>query len=108
VDWIVDGSVHRTLKKADTYNETSKQYEFPQTLKVSSPSTVMLPLLCPNSSDQYRLFGLDVSSLVSVHRTLKKADTYNETSKQYEFPQTPARLQMSLWWHRKEHRSTSH
>lgn len=32
-----------------------------------------------------------------VHRTLKKADTYNETSKQYEFPQTPARLQMSLW-----------
>jgi beta-glucanase (GH16 family) len=33
----------------------------------------------------------------SVQRTLKKDDTYNETSKQYEFPQTPARLQMSLW-----------
>lgn len=33
----------------------------------------------------------------SVQRTLKKADTYNETSKQYEFPQTPSRLQMSLW-----------
>lgn len=33
----------------------------------------------------------------SVQRTLKKADTYNATSKQYEFPQTPARLQMSLW-----------
>jgi beta-glucanase (GH16 family) len=33
----------------------------------------------------------------TVARTLKKADTYNETSKQYEFPQTPARLQMSLW-----------
>ena len=33
----------------------------------------------------------------SVHRTLKKADTYNETSKQYQFPQTPSRLQMSLW-----------
>ncbi|CAG8924939.1 unnamed protein product [Penicillium salamii] len=33
----------------------------------------------------------------SVQRTLKKADTYNETSKQYQFPQTPARLQMSLW-----------
>lgn len=33
----------------------------------------------------------------SVRRTLKKADTYNETSKQYEFPQTPSRLQMSLW-----------
>ncbi|KAJ5327094.1 Glycoside hydrolase family 16 CRH1 predicted [Penicillium brevicompactum] len=33
----------------------------------------------------------------SVQRTLKKADTYNETSKQYQFPQTPSRLQMSLW-----------
>ncbi|KAJ5514446.1 Glycoside hydrolase family 16 CRH1 predicted [Penicillium fimorum] len=33
----------------------------------------------------------------TVARTLKKADTYNETSKQYAFPQTPARLQMSLW-----------
>lgn len=33
----------------------------------------------------------------SVQRTLKKSDTYNETSKQYQFPQTPSRLQMSLW-----------
>ena len=33
----------------------------------------------------------------TVRRTLNKADTYNETSKQYEFPQTPSRLQMSLW-----------
>lgn len=33
----------------------------------------------------------------TVHRTLKKADTYNATSKQFEFPQTPSRLQMSLW-----------
>ncbi|KAJ5997048.1 hypothetical protein N7499_006635 [Penicillium canescens] len=33
----------------------------------------------------------------SVQRTLKKADTYNETSKQFQFPQTPSRLQMSLW-----------
>lgn len=33
----------------------------------------------------------------SIQRTLKKADTYNETSKQYQFPQTPSRLQMSLW-----------
>lgn len=32
-----------------------------------------------------------------VKRTLKKADTYNETSKQYQYPQTPSRLQMSLW-----------
>jgi beta-glucanase (GH16 family) len=33
----------------------------------------------------------------SILRTLKKSDTYNETSKQYQFPQTPSRLQMSLW-----------
>ncbi|KAJ5551535.1 Glycoside hydrolase family 16 CRH1 predicted [Penicillium sp. DV-2018c] len=32
-----------------------------------------------------------------VERTLKKSDTYNSTSKQYQFPQTPSRLQMSLW-----------
>lgn len=30
-------------------------------------------------------------------RTLKKSDTYNETTKRYEFPQTPSRLQLSLW-----------
>lgn len=39
VDWIVDGSVQRTLKKADTYNETSKQYQFPQ-----SPSRLQMSL----------------------------------------------------------------
>jgi beta-glucanase (GH16 family) len=33
----------------------------------------------------------------NVMRTLKKADTYNETSKQFQYPQTPSRLQMSLW-----------
>ncbi|KAJ5094185.1 glycosidase crf2 [Penicillium angulare] len=32
-----------------------------------------------------------------VKRTLKKSATYNETSKQYQYPQTPSRLQMSLW-----------
>ncbi|KAI5844843.1 concanavalin A-like lectin/glucanase domain-containing protein [Tricharina praecox] len=30
-------------------------------------------------------------------RTLKKSDTYNATSKQYDFPQTPSRVQLSLW-----------
>ncbi|KAI5306391.1 putative glycosidase crf2 [Ascosphaera pollenicola] len=30
-------------------------------------------------------------------RTLKKSDTYNETTKRFEFPQTPSRLQLSLW-----------
>jgi len=32
-----------------------------------------------------------------VKRTLKKSDTYNSTSNRYQYPQTPARLQMSLW-----------
>lgn len=30
-------------------------------------------------------------------RTLEKKDTYNETLKAYKFPQTPARVQFSLW-----------
>lgn len=30
-------------------------------------------------------------------RTLKKSDTYNSTSGVYEFPQTPSRLQLSIW-----------
>lgn len=30
-------------------------------------------------------------------RTLKKSETFNETSNQYQYPQTPSRLQMSLW-----------
>ncbi|KAJ5574330.1 glycosidase crf2 [Penicillium hispanicum] len=32
-----------------------------------------------------------------VMRTLKKSDTFNETANRYQYPQTPARLQMSLW-----------
>ncbi|KAL4955870.1 concanavalin A-like lectin/glucanase domain-containing protein [Aspergillus filifer] len=32
-----------------------------------------------------------------VVRTLKKDDTFNETADRYEYPQTPARMQMSLW-----------
>lgn len=30
-------------------------------------------------------------------RTLNKADTYNETSSTYNYPQTPSRLQFSIW-----------
>ena len=30
-------------------------------------------------------------------RTVKKSDTYNETDKQYHYPQTPSRVQLSLW-----------
>lgn len=32
-----------------------------------------------------------------VKRTLKKSDTWNAEKNRYQFPQTPARLQMSLW-----------
>lgn len=32
-----------------------------------------------------------------VMRTLKKSDTYNKTTNQYHYPQTPARVQLSLW-----------
>ncbi|KAM0720234.1 hypothetical protein Q7P37_004370 [Cladosporium fusiforme] len=30
-------------------------------------------------------------------RTLKRDDTYNETTKQHNYPQTPSRVQLSLW-----------
>ncbi|KAJ5492734.1 glycosidase crf2 [Penicillium diatomitis] len=32
-----------------------------------------------------------------VKRTLKKSDTWNATANRFQYPQTPARLQMSLW-----------
>ena len=32
-----------------------------------------------------------------IGRTQKRSDTWNETSQQWEFPQTPARVQLSLW-----------
>ncbi|KAG7663677.1 UTR2 [[Candida] subhashii] len=33
----------------------------------------------------------------NVVRTLNRADTWNETTKRYDYPQTPSRLQISLW-----------
>lgn len=32
-----------------------------------------------------------------VGRTLKKTDTWNATTNQWDFPQTPARVQLSIW-----------
>lgn len=32
-----------------------------------------------------------------LHRTLKREDTWNETLNRYNFPQTPSRIQFSLW-----------
>jgi len=37
--WVIDGDVARTLNKKDTWNETSKNYHYPQT-----PSRIMLSL----------------------------------------------------------------
>lgn len=39
LDWLIDGKVVRTLKKADTYNATSNTYMYPQT-----PSRVQISL----------------------------------------------------------------
>ncbi|KAL8789440.1 MAG: hypothetical protein Q9195_006806 [Heterodermia aff. obscurata] len=33
----------------------------------------------------------------TVMRTLKKSDTFNKTTNQYHYPQTPSRVQLSLW-----------
>lgn len=33
----------------------------------------------------------------NVVRTLKKSDTWNETANRYSYPQSPARVQLSLW-----------
>lgn len=33
----------------------------------------------------------------NVLRTLKKSDTWNETANRYSYPQSPARVQLSLW-----------
>lgn len=33
----------------------------------------------------------------NVMRTLKKSDTFNKTTNQYHYPQTPSRVQLSLW-----------
>lgn len=32
-----------------------------------------------------------------VERTVKKADTFNEKTNKFEFPQSPSRVQLSLW-----------
>jgi len=33
----------------------------------------------------------------NVRRTLNKADTFNKTDNQYHYPQSPARVELSLW-----------
>ncbi|KAI0020895.1 glycoside hydrolase family 16 protein [Xylariomycetidae sp. FL0641] len=38
-----------------------------------------------------------VDGEVDHSRTVKKADTWNATANQWDYPQTPARLQLSIW-----------
>ena len=54
--------------------------------------------------DNYHLYELDwnpdqITWSVdgNSHRTLKKSETWNSTTNQYHYPQTPARVQLSLW-----------
>lgn len=45
IQWLVDGKVGRTLNKADTYNATTKEYQYPQT-----PSIIQLSIWPGGSS----------------------------------------------------------
>lgn len=57
-----------------------------------------------NTFDEYHTLSLDwtedsIKWIVNdqVGRTLKKSDTWNESLQSFEFPQTPSRVQISLW-----------
>ncbi|KAI5953131.1 UTR2 [Candida jiufengensis] len=57
-----------------------------------------------NTFEYYHLYEMDwhedyiTWSVDSVDvRTLNKNDTWNDTTKRYDFPQTPSRIQFSLW-----------
>lgn len=61
-------------------------------------------LTATSYDDDYHVYEIDwkedaVTWLVDGQpgRTLFKNETYNETSKQYNYPQTPARIQLSIW-----------
>ncbi|KAL8810337.1 MAG: hypothetical protein Q9200_002657 [Gallowayella weberi] len=54
--------------------------------------------------DDYHTYELDWSPTQltwsvdgTVLRTLKRSDTWNKTTNQYHYPQTPARVELSLW-----------
>ncbi|KAF8248922.1 family 16 glycosyl hydrolase [Wilcoxina mikolae CBS 423.85] len=58
----------------------------------------------PNTFSEWHTYEIDwkEDSLTwkvdgQVGRTLKKSDTYNSTTKNYDYPQTPSRIQLSLW-----------
>ncbi|CAG98547.1 chitin transglycosylase UTR2 [Kluyveromyces lactis] len=61
-------------------------------------------LTATNNDEDYHIYEIDWKEDVitwsvdgEVGRTLFKNETYNSTSKQYEYPQTPSRVQLSLW-----------
>lgn len=58
----------------------------------------------PNTFDEWHTYEINwtpdfITWAVDgdVKRTLEKSTTWNETSQRYEFPQTPSRMQFSLW-----------
>lgn len=58
----------------------------------------------PNTFDDYHLYEIDwhedhIDWFVDHKklRTLNKNETYNSTTKKYHYPQTPSRIQFSLW-----------
>ena len=64
----------------------------------------MLKLNVSNTVDNFHVYEIDWTpesltwSIDGVAmRTLDKNSTYNETDHQYHYPQTPARVQLSLW-----------
>ncbi|CDO91779.1 unnamed protein product [Kluyveromyces dobzhanskii CBS 2104] len=61
-------------------------------------------LTASNNNDEYHVYEIDWKEDVitwsvdgEAGRTLFRNTTYNSTSKQYEYPQTPARIQLSIW-----------
>ncbi|KAK2733392.1 hypothetical protein FQN57_002132 [Myotisia sp. PD_48] len=58
----------------------------------------------PNTFDTYHTYEIDWKPDVTtwsidgkVLRTLKRDSTFNKTSNQYHYPQSPSRVQLSLW-----------
>jgi beta-glucanase (GH16 family) len=66
--------------------------------------TNMIEIDASDTFENYHTYGVDwqedqLDWLLDgeVVRTLKKADTWNETLQEYKYPQTPSRVQFSLW-----------
>ncbi|KAI4212881.1 MAG: hypothetical protein LQ351_004406 [Letrouitia transgressa] len=81
--------------QSNYYFQGIPNYEHGQNITVKS-----------STYDDYHTYELDwqpdqltwtVDGDTQNQRTLKKSETYNSTTKRYEYPQTPSRVQFSLW-----------